>query len=289
MLKRGYIMPETGFIEKLRVFSEELDSLGEFAGTDFVWHFSDNDLLMNIPPEQTQHNHPYCRMVKSDPFRKLNKCIQFHHIESFRELKENPGIRIAECHAGVKTLAIGMTVSNTLKGVLFAGPFAGKAAGPLYQELPVITDKQLALLGNYLKRRMDNLFNTERLSEREKPLLTQLSSPDRRIIWAAHYMRNHCHESLTAGKTANACGLSVSRFLHLFHQETGYRFSDWLQRLRVAAACRLLEETPYKLAEIAEISGIHDQSRMTHLFRRYLNTTPGAYRLAKRCGSREIV
>ena len=87
---------------------------------------------------------------------------------------------------------------------------------------------------------------------------------------------------MTAKQAAEVSGLSVSRFLHLFRTETGYSFSDWLQRLRVARACRLLEESPYKLAEIAEIAGIRDQSRMTVLFRRYLNTTPGEYRASSR-------
>ena len=91
-------------------------------------------------------------------------------------------------------------------------------------------------------------------------------------------MRDHCYDWITAKQAAEVSGLSVSRFLHLFRTETGYSFSDWLQRLRVARACRLLEESPYKLAEIAEIAGIRDQSRMTVLFRRYLNTTPGEYR-----------
>ena len=118
-----------------------------------------------------------------------------------------------------------------------------------------------------------------------------LKQPLRRILWAAHYMRSRCRGPLTAGETAKACGLSVSRFLHLFRRETGYSFSDWLQRLRVAAACRLLEGSPYKLAEIAEISGIRDQSRMTYLFRRYLNTTPGKWRRKKNLtdGSAEIL
>ena len=281
MLKEWKIMLKHDFCEKLRIFSEELKTLGEFAGTGFVWHFSDNDLLMNILPEQTQHNHPYCRRIKGNPYRKLDQCIRFHHFESFRKLELNPGFRIAECHAGCRILAVGMVVSCRLEGVLFAGPFAGARYDPLSRELPLLPDARLAELGNYLKQRMDNLFNREQLPLMERPLLPQILSGDRRILWAAHYMRSRCRGLLTAGETAKACGLSVSRFLHLFRRETGYSFSDWLQRLRVAAACRLLEGSPYKLAEIAEISGIRDQSRMTYLFRRYLNTTPGKWRRKK--------
>lgn len=278
MLKERNIMLKTEFMEKLRLFSEELKTLGNFLESGFVWHFSDNDLLMNVLQEQCEHADPYCRMIKGNPYRKLNRCIHFHHDESFRKLRLSPGFRIAECHAGVKTLAVGMTVSGVLKGVLFVGPFAGEAKRLVPLDLPSVSDRKLSLLGDYLKQRMDHLFDSEWLPGQEKPLLTQLPSSDRRILAAANYMRDHCYDRITAKQAAEVSGLSVSRFLHLFRTETGYSFSDWLQRLRVARAWRLLEESPYKLAEIAEISGIRDQSRMTVLFRRYLNTTPGEYR-----------
>ena len=90
MLKRWKIMLKHDFCEKLRIFSEELKLFGEFAATGFVWHFADNDLLMNVLPEQAQHNHPYCRRIKGNPYRKLDQCIQFHHFESFRKLALNP-------------------------------------------------------------------------------------------------------------------------------------------------------------------------------------------------------
>lgn len=275
-------MLKSGFADKLRLFSEELTALSGFLGTDLVWHFYDNDLLMNVPAEQSQHTHAFCRMIKGDPFRRLNRCIQFHHYEAFRRLRESPGCFVADCHAGARVLAVGLTVANQLRGVLFAGPFAGRSGRPLPENLPTASENQLIRLGGYLEMRLKHLFNSEWLPELEKPLLTQISSSDRRIVLAAHYMRTHCSAALSARETAAACGLSVSRFLHLFRQETGYAFSDWLQRLRVAAACRMLDESTYKLAEIAEISGIRDQSRMTRLFRRYLETTPGAYRAARK-------
>ena len=282
MLKKRKKMLKTDFPEKLRTFSEELKSLGALFDCGFVWHFADSDLLMNVLPEQGEHHHPYCRMMKGNPYRKLNLCIRFHHDESFRELRTGSGFRIAECHAGVKTLAVAMTVAGELKGVLFAGPFAGGRSRFLPFEFPSLPDGRLKSLGEYLKMRMDHLFNAEWLPGPERPLLTQLVSSDRRILCAVHFMRKCCCEALTAKQTAEMCGLSVSRFLHLFRSETGYSFSDWLQRLRVAHACRLLADSPYQIAEIAEISGIRDQSRMTVLFHRYLNMTPREYRISSR-------
>lgn len=67
MLKERNIMLKTDFMEKLRLFSEELKALGNFLESGFVWHFSDNDLLMNVLLEQSEHTHPYCRMIKGTP------------------------------------------------------------------------------------------------------------------------------------------------------------------------------------------------------------------------------
>lgn len=141
-------MLKTDFLEKLRIFSEELKSLGALFDCSFVWHFADSDLLMNVLPEQSEHCHSYCRMMKGNPYRKLNLCIRFHHDESFRELRTGSGFRIAECHAGVKTLAVAMTVAGELKGVLFAGPFAGRSRF-LPFEFPSLPDGRLKSLGEY--------------------------------------------------------------------------------------------------------------------------------------------
>ena len=51
-------MLKTDFMEKLRLFSEELKTLGKFIESGFVWHFSDNDLLMNVLREQSEHANP---------------------------------------------------------------------------------------------------------------------------------------------------------------------------------------------------------------------------------------
>ena len=68
--------------------------------------------------------------------------------------------------------------------------------------------------------------------------------------------------------------ISKTRFTHIFTRETGYSFSDFLQRVRIGEARNLVEGSNMALGEIAESCGISDQSRMGVLFRRYFNTTP---------------
>ncbi|GAA3141637.1 helix-turn-helix domain-containing protein [Planomonospora alba] len=60
---------------------------------------------------------------------------------------------------------------------------------------------------------------------------------DPRIGWAAGVLRSQTHRTVSAGELADGCGLSVSRFLHLFAACTGTsfrRYRLWARMLRVA-------------------------------------------------------
>jgi PAS domain S-box-containing protein len=70
------------------------------------------------------------------------------------------------------------------------------------------------------------------------------------------------------------------RFKHLFHMTP----QQFLLRVRVHAACRLLATTPVAVAQIAARSGFYDQSYFTKQFRRNTGLTPAAYRRKYRTG-----
>jgi AraC family transcriptional regulator len=62
-----------------------------------------------------------------------------------------------------------------------------------------------------------------------------------------------------------------------FHNET---IGEYVQKLRVSNAAKLLidEETP--LSDIAYSSGFSDQSHFTRVFKRFVGITPGAFRIS---------
>jgi PAS domain S-box-containing protein len=64
------------------------------------------------------------------------------------------------------------------------------------------------------------------------------------------------------------------RFKHLFRMTP----RQFLLRVRVHAACRLLATTPAGAAQIAQQTGFYDQSYFTKQFRRHTGLTPAAYR-----------
>lgn len=67
-----------------------------------------------------------------------------------------------------------------------------------------------------------------------------------------------------------------------FRRHTGIGIADELRRVRIEAACRLLERGDLSLAKIAAETGFADQSHLARSFRRVLGVPPSAIRRRKR-------
>ena len=66
----------------------------------------------------------------------------------------------------------------------------------------------------------------------------------------------------------------ASVFRRFYHETVG----EYVQKLRVAHASRLLLDKKTPLSEIAYSAGFSDQSHFTRTFKRFVGTTPGAFR-----------
>jgi AraC-like DNA-binding protein len=102
-----------------------------------------------------------------------------------------------------------------------------------------------------------------------------------RISEAIKYIKQNYTSSITGTELASLTGLSESRFYHLFQEETGTTLTRYINDIRINKAKELLNTTPYKLAEIAQMLNFYDQSYFTKLFKSYTGQTPREYRTAK--------
>jgi hypothetical protein len=55
-------------------------------------------------------------------------------------------------------------------------------------------------------------------------------------------------------------------------------FGDYIRKLRIEKAIHLLENSNYKLAEIAYLTGFSDQSHFTRIFKKHTGKSPSEYR-----------
>jgi two-component system response regulator YesN len=83
---------------------------------------------------------------------------------------------------------------------------------------------------------------------------------------------------VSAREVAAAAGLSVSRALHLFKQESGVTLSAYVARQRIDYALYLLKNTDRTMAGIASECGFFDQSHFTRTFRALEGEPPLRYR-----------
>ncbi|MGO4714397.1 AraC family transcriptional regulator [Bradyrhizobium sp. 2TAF24] len=98
---------------------------------------------------------------------------------------------------------------------------------------------------------------------------------------AKEIMRARFSSPLTIADIAAECRLSPSYFARSFKCTTGIAPHEFLSRMRIDEAKRLLLTTKLPLADIALICGFVDQSYFTRVFTRNVGTSPGAWRRAR--------
>jgi AraC family transcriptional regulator len=108
---------------------------------------------------------------------------------------------------------------------------------------------------------------------------------ERRPTWlrnARAVLHDRYADPLSLNDIADAIGIEPERLASGFRRAYGESLGDYLRRIRVNAAARLLATTDEPISWVAGETGFADQSHLTRWFGRYLETTPGRYRGAAR-------
>ncbi|AYL95835.1 GlxA family transcriptional regulator [Mucilaginibacter celer] len=92
------------------------------------------------------------------------------------------------------------------------------------------------------------------------------------------WLKQHLHEPLDVTRIADYLSMSTRNFTRVFHKQTGISPAKFIEKLRVEAARKLLEDTDVPLERIAEQCGLINLVGMRRTFLRHLNVTPSDYR-----------
>ena len=261
-----------------------LERLGKIANVNFVFRFTNTNWMDYLPGTQQEHRSHYCRRVKRKPNHRLKDCIIEHRENTIRRALELRKPFIMTCHAGITETVVPIFIKDRYFGAIFIGPFVSSAPPPYanskneYLQLPDFKQEKAEVLSNMVYEIVEMLKGGFPDDDAGFQLLPELKVSDQRIFQALAFMRENFCKRLTVARVAKHCLLSPSRFMHLFAEETGISFSDYIQRLRVNEAKRLLEVTQLSIGEIAFESGISSQSRLAVLFNRYYGKSPKTQR-----------
>jgi AraC-like DNA-binding protein len=98
-----------------------------------------------------------------------------------------------------------------------------------------------------------------------------------RLQPALHHVKQHYHEKMSANAAARECGLSRFEFSRKFRAAFGMTFREYLLRVRITEARRLLTAGGDSVTAVGYSVGFNDGSHFARMFRRYTGMLPSEY------------
>ncbi len=91
------------------------------------------------------------------------------------------------------------------------------------------------------------------------------------------HLQQHYAQALSLTDMSRQFGYTPQYLSSLFHRDTGMTIQTFLQRLRVEAACRLMDST-LSISNIAQAVGYSDSKHFSKVFRQHKGLSPREYR-----------
>ncbi|MDD2710632.1 MAG: AraC family transcriptional regulator [Verrucomicrobiae bacterium] len=160
---------------------------------------------------------------------------------------------------------------------------------PILHPTPAI-HRRLVLIGNHLCRLFRDKPPAHFLKETSllydffhafHPLHGSPQSVDRdaeRIVTVIQYLQNNLAQPATLEDLARLVFVSPNHLSTLFRRHTGHSPIDYLIRLRMEEACRLLRGRRLQVREIADKAGYADTAYFSRHFRQHIGIPPSKYR-----------
>ena len=259
-----------------------MQAVTDLTGLPVSWKSANGIWYDNrIPYHQCLRYNSFCMGVKRKKHLE-EKCLNNTGPVIEERSRQQQGNFINHCHAGVSELIIPLFKGDLYDGYISMGPFRMPGwkspfqwAKKDFDELPeyaeekcTAAEKLLDVLGQYI------------LEQKSRIILRQLTADirDPRIRQALEYIKVNYRKELTVDDLAGECCLSPSRFIHLFKEQTGITFSNYLVQCKIEEAKNLLGGSNMSIYNVGFHSGFMSQSYFGSIFRKYTGMTPREYR-----------
>jgi AraC-like DNA-binding protein len=191
-------------------------------------------------------------------------CIQFDHTflgQNFFQLPENKAL--------LKVL------SDSKHGLKFSKDLAKKLSVMMTAMIKMDDTERLYALFNIFSL-LTKKFEFERLSTPHF-VNSFLSNENSVMSKVVQYMMQNFQKNIRVTDLLNIAHMSNSSFCTLFRTTYRMTFKDYLLKLRIGYACRLLMENNKSISEIAYKSGFDNLSNFNRQFKKIKKLTPKEY------------
>ena len=106
----------------------------------------------------------------------------------------------------------------------------------------------------------------------------RIRTPHRATTAIVDHLRCHYAEPLSLTELSRKLNYTPQYISSLFHKDTGMSLQEFLQRMRIEGACRLIEQGEQQLARIAQAVGYSDVKHFAQVFRRIKGVSPREFR-----------
>lgn len=96
---------------------------------------------------------------------------------------------------------------------------------------------------------------------------------------AKEYLEKNCMRLIGINNAADHLNISQSHLSREFYKQFGEKPVEYLTKLRLKTAIRLLTSTSLKLEEISHNSGFSSSNYFNKVFKKYMNMTPNQFRI----------
>ena len=165
------------------------------------------------------------------------------------------------------------TLSTAATGVAFSDPDGriGDLVDAVFKEY---ADKKPGYLEYVRSLLVQILISTMRMAgSGDRPF-----EPSDTVSEITEYVGRHYPEKISLTELSKRYNYSLSHISRKFAAETGTGFSDYVQRIRMENACRMLENGDMKISEVAQRCGYENLKFFNSLFKQTLGMTPREFK-----------
>lgn len=251
--------------EFLAAFSTLAQQVEDACGSSLIWKDADPQRWLEISPRISQHQHPYCQAIKSDPTRRLRCC----HADNAPPAAGTMEWRV--CPFGVVEWVVPGRREGVLLGWVFVGTWFRAIADPPVTTVPPEpqTPRAAKARAALVVRLLSGILGLHPGA---------MASKDPRLRKARAYMEEHLDIHLPAAACARHLGLSTSRFVHWFAEAAGQSWSKELSSRVMARAADRLRTRGETVTHIALDLGFGSPAGFTAAFSRHHGLPPAHWR-----------